>query len=97
MFRTHSKSELRPFCLWFFSLRAVTVGSYDPVMSMLFFWPERNKNSCNPFPNRIRPPCKHTPPPYMPMYVYTPLGAVHKGYPTFQLVSRVAKMGYEDI
>ena len=25
------------------------------------------------------------------------LGAVHKGYPTFQLVSRVAKMGYEDI
>ena len=26
-----------------------------------------------------------------------PLGAVHKGYPTFQLVSRFAKMGYEDI
>ena len=25
------------------------------------------------------------------------LGAVHKGYPTFQLVSRFAKMGYEDI
>ena len=23
------------------------------------------------------------------------LGAVHKGYPTFQLVSRFAKMGYE--
>ena len=26
-----------------------------------------------------------------------PLGAVHKGYPTFQLVSRFVKMGYEDI
>ena len=25
------------------------------------------------------------------------LRAVHKGYPTFQLVSRFAKMGYEDI
>ena len=24
-------------------------------------------------------------------------GAIHKGYPTFQLVSRVAKLGYEDI
>ena len=25
------------------------------------------------------------------------LGAFHKGYPTFQLVNRFAKMGYEDI
>ena len=29
--------------------------------------------------------------------ILTTLGAVHKGYPTFQLVSRLAKMGYEDI
>ena len=31
---------------------------------------------------------------YFKLHTYE---AVHKGYPTFQLVSRFAKMGYEDI